>query len=149
MGYYTRFEGSVTGPREFIDEFVEKWESESSTGDYYGFMPIDFTMSEFFGGEAVSWYAHDEDITRLSSEHPYLLFALSGEGEESGDIWKSWYRNGKHVTVQARIVFDEPDLDVELPTPDVSAALERIRETSRQQIRDQIRDLKAKLHELS
>lgn len=47
----------------------------------------------------------------LSSREEYkdVLFILDGEGEESGDIWKSYYKNGKTYRVEAEFTFPEFD----------------------------------------
>jgi hypothetical protein len=48
-------------------------------------------------------------MNEISKEYPNVIFELSGEGEESGDVWKNYYMNGKVQKCQARIVFDEFD----------------------------------------
>ena len=37
-------------------------------------------------------------MLKLSLEFPEYVFILDGEGEESGDIWRSFYKNGKMYT---------------------------------------------------
>lgn len=147
MGYYTRYDGKVTGPSVLVNAFADKYEDEQEQGNY-GFQPYDFVRQEFFGGESLTWYEHEKDILALSKEHPNLLFHLQGEGEESGDIWKKWFRNGKSVTAQARIVFDEPDLDTVLPSANVEAELEQIRASKRAVVVEEIRALEKKLADL-
>lgn len=147
MGYYTRYTGKVTGPKELVDDFANKYEDERANA--YGFEPYDFIRQEFFGGEALTWYDHENDILELSNKHPNLLFHLEGEGEESGDIWKKWFRNGKSVTTQARIVFDTPDLDTLIPSADVEKELEEIRELKRAKIEEEISRLNKKLADLA
>ena len=117
MGYYTRFEGSVTGPAELMEQF----ETDAEAGDRFGSydMELDEWLSgDLMGGDTIKWYGWEDDIKALSRKYPALLFSLEGEGEESGDIWKAWARNGKVVTAQAKIVFETPDLDAVLPSPD-------------------------------
>jgi len=48
-------------------------------------------------------------MRQYSLKHPNTLFKLSGEGEESGDIWQEYYLNGKMQLVTAQIVFDDFD----------------------------------------
>jgi len=69
--------------------------------DKIGFNPI--------GVGETKWYEYDEVMKAISMEYPHVVFELSGEGEESGDIWKNYYVNGKVQKCQARIVFDEFD----------------------------------------
>lgn len=122
MGYYTRFTGSVTGPAELMEVFHSDAEDGKTFGEYN--QPIMDWYDEFFGGDTAKWYSWQRDMEAVSKEYPNLLFALEGEGEESGDIWKAWARNGKVVEARAKIVFETPDLDTVLPTPDVEAAIE-------------------------
>jgi hypothetical protein len=53
--------------------------------------------------DTMKWYGHSEDMRKLSCEFPTALFTLSGEGEESGDIWRKYYKGGKCQIAQAEI----------------------------------------------
>lgn len=44
----------------------------------------------------MKWYAHEKDMIALSLKYPDFVFTLDGKGEESEDIWRSFYRNGKY-----------------------------------------------------
>lgn len=59
--------------------------------------------------DACKWYEHEEDVSTFSKIYPDVIFELSGEGEESGDIWKKYFKNGKIQICIAKIVFDEFD----------------------------------------
>ena len=59
--------------------------------------------------ESVKWYEHDRDMKVLSKKFSTYLFTLNGEGEESGDIWRKYYLNGKCQTAKAVIALDEFD----------------------------------------
>ena len=59
--------------------------------------------------ENCTWYDHDNDMKALSKEFPDVLFTLHGIGEEAGDIWVKYFRNGKVQSVKGRIVFDPFD----------------------------------------
>jgi hypothetical protein len=45
--------------------------------------------------ESCKWYDWEDDMRRYSLLHPDVLFTISGEGEETGDIWKAYIKNGK------------------------------------------------------
>lgn len=45
----------------------------------------------------------------FSLKHRDALFELSGEGEDNGDAWKEYYRNGRMHKCKARLVFDDFD----------------------------------------
>jgi len=40
-------------------------------------------------------------------KYPDILFTLEGKGEESDDLWISYYQNGKAQHCQAEIVYPE------------------------------------------
>jgi hypothetical protein len=141
MGYYTTFTGNVTGPSELLNEFMIDADNGHKFGAY------DFDLNDWFddiiGGDAMKWYDWNDDLASISKDYPNLLFSLEGEGEESGDIWKAWARNGKVVVVKAEIKFREPDFDKELPAPDVDKAVQETKNKKRAEIEAQIAKLQA------
>lgn len=44
------------------------------------------------------WYEHDEHMLDYSLKYPSTVFALHGDGEETGDNWVTFYRNGQSYT---------------------------------------------------
>lgn len=141
MGYYTRYTGYVTGPAPMLNDFTRDGENGKTFGKHE-LLIMDW-FDDFFGGGGAKWYDWEDDVKAISQEYPHLLFSLEGEGEESGDIWKAWARNGKVVKVQAKIVFEEPDLNAELPAPSLEEALARRKAARRAEIDAQIAKLKA------
>jgi hypothetical protein len=59
--------------------------------------------------EPCKWYEHEDDMRKFSQLYPFILFEFSGEGEESGDIWKKYFLNGKMQICSARIEFEPFD----------------------------------------
>jgi hypothetical protein len=99
MGYYTRHNLEIiNGDNDLIAEF----RSSSEEAEY---------AIEDNGGSSDSskWYRHEADLKAFSLIHPSVLFKLSGEGEESGDIWIEYYKNGKMQQCKANISFDDFD----------------------------------------
>lgn len=94
MGYYTRFELEVNVGRDSDVDYEEVVE------DVVGYHPFD---------DETKWYSFKEDMKDVSKLHPKALFELSGEGEESGDIWKAYFRDGKMQMCRAKIVVDRFD----------------------------------------
>lgn len=97
MGYYTQYE------LEIIDgdiELIEKFRSECEAAKYA-------INGNGESQECCKWYEHETDLRKFSKKHPEVLFGLSGEGEESGDIWREYYRNGKMQSCKERIVIPE------------------------------------------
>lgn len=59
--------------------------------------------------EQCKWYEWKEDMIKVSKRYPLTIFIIDGEGEESGDIWKAYFLNGKHQYTKAELVFEEFD----------------------------------------
>ena len=66
-------------------------------------------VRQMLSGEPDSWQEANEQITNASREWPEVTFTLTEQGENPGDLWKTHYRNGRSVRVQAETVFPEPD----------------------------------------
>jgi hypothetical protein len=97
--------------RETIDEIkrLENYDLEKEV-TYYITEDTDFNyaiseLDEF--GQECKWYSHQEDMKKLSKKFKDALFELEGKGEESGDIWKEYYKNGKMQRCAAKMIFDE------------------------------------------
>lgn len=61
-----------------------------------------------------SWFSEEEDMRELSTQLPHLLFTVSYEGPEGGDLVKTYYLNGKMQQADAIITyppFDESLLE--------------------------------------
>lgn len=59
--------------------------------------------------EDCKWYDHNQDMMIISIRYPNILFVLNGIGEEYGDFWKKYYKNGGVQTCQAEISYDKFD----------------------------------------
>lgn len=55
--------------------------------------------------DGVKWYDHHEHLLKISKQFPDDVITISGVGEEEGDIWKTYYKNGKHQHCEAVITF--------------------------------------------
>lgn len=60
-------------------------------------------MSRFRLEESCSWYDHEKDMVKYSVQHPTVLFILDGDGEEPGDVWRKWFRNGQMRVWKANV----------------------------------------------
>lgn len=119
MGYYTDYELDVTGPEVALKEFEETamvGRTETPSGIPY----IDFI--ENTDRINAKWYQCEKEMVELSKMFPELLFSIEAAGEESGDLWRAWARNGKFKRVEPNMVWPEVDFDKELPLPVVSDA---------------------------
>ena len=107
MGYYTHFELSVFEGTVDLDA-VNKVISRIINDD------DEYEAFENLGGVLVcnddmKWYDHDEDTAEMSKKFPGVVFCLDGKGEESGDIWRCYYKDGKIQICRAVISFSEYD----------------------------------------
>ncbi len=100
MGYYTYFKLTVTGETDI--DVIGKFRDENR-GAYYALGQSGNNERKWM------WATHKEDVLEFSRKHPDILFLLEGEGEESGDVWKFYARNGRSYYQKAKIIFDEFD----------------------------------------
>lgn len=105
MGYYTDFELKLYGPDDNIKIFLAH--DPEIYGSPFGKMFYAASKEElcFNSGDSCKWYEHDEEMKQLSSWYPDILFELTGYGEEAGDIWRKFYKNGVQSGGAATIVF--------------------------------------------
>jgi hypothetical protein len=61
-------------------------------------------------GERIKWYEHEDDMKKLSGEMRGVLFILNGVGEEHGDEWVKYFKNGK-MQVHKRPEWVKPACD--------------------------------------
>lgn len=95
MGYYT-----VHDIDENSDEVVQALIDVSGYGDG-------------LKDESVKWYSCFDDMKRVSKMFPDTLIKVRGEGEDAGDIWEAYAKNGKIQVEKAVITtapFDESKL---------------------------------------
>ena len=99
MGYYTDFsletveENGMTRCSE-CDTLYEVDHKKNIAKHIGGYNPFE---------DVCKWYSYEKDMTAYSKNYPNTMFILSGEGEESGDIWKAWYENGASYRETARV----------------------------------------------
>lgn len=93
--------------------------------DGKGTIPVDDIVYDFvknepflYGGtepiapsleDSCKWYEHEEDMKQLSLKFPDVLFTLRGEGEESGDVWVKYFKEGKMQISKAEIKLEPFD----------------------------------------
>ena len=104
MGYYSRFTvkqvaGTLVHSGVIADELQKI--SNGYTFDYDG-----------TGDDEYKWYNYQKDMITLSNLHKDCIFRVHREGEESGDIEDTYYKNGKIVHTER--------LNSKLPEPDLS-----------------------------
>lgn len=115
MGYYTSYKLTIEeGSLDDIQKIEEEMELiDAGLGadlcpDIHEY-DVECIGNAWEYGESCKWYDWRLTMVEYSKRHPNVVFKLHGEGEESGDIWNAYFKNGKHQVYRARIVFDEYD----------------------------------------
>lgn len=99
MGYYTTYALTVKqGDPFLIPDFIT-----SNKEAAYALQENGYALQES------KWYEHEQDLKKFSKEHPDTLFELSGQGEDSGDIWKKYFKGGKMQVCKAQLTIDPFD----------------------------------------
>jgi hypothetical protein len=93
MGYYTRHELTIVSG----DDYKTDYEQEITETTNYQ------SLFEY----SIKWYDCEKDMKAYSKKHPKVLFCIDGEGEESADIWKAYFQNGKMFKTKAKLMFEE------------------------------------------
>jgi len=104
MGYYTSFTMTTDGGDDgAINNYLvnQIWHGTIYALEYDN-------DHNWYASDTQKWYEHDSDMKELSKQFPEVLFTLTGEGEDTGDVWRTWYRGGEIISEWA--------LDVTIPT---------------------------------
>ena len=91
MGYYTDFD--ISGNTEEVADAIE----EISGYSWYG-----RTMN----GKWYDWHDHCKQVSKM---FPNELISVEGDGEEQGDQWKAYFKNGKSQVCKAIVTFEPFD----------------------------------------
>ena len=94
MGYCTTYSLEFKKENKGLDITAEEFRSIQRFFEDKNVMDYAFDY-DFESNNEVKWYDHDEHMLELSKLMPSIIFTLSGEGEDSGDIWKKYYLRGK------------------------------------------------------
>jgi len=100
MGYYTDYEIEVIDDSVDINVFINEFEKVTGYN-------IDSTLEL----NCEKWYSNHGDMLRLSKIFPDAIFKVSGVGEERGDEWVRYYKDGKSQNANIRLVRVMDDFD--------------------------------------
>jgi|GEM_PF-2210826 hypothetical protein len=99
MGYRTRFEATVF-PSNAMELFLDRLESTVRDGEF-----VRERLAE--EGEGMKWYDCEDDMCKVTKGQPYAVM-IDGEGEESADVWRALFRDGKLVW-EWKLKVDRPE----------------------------------------
>jgi hypothetical protein len=98
------------GYRTYFTLIIDPFPSDEMLREEIG---EEISLDELYNdGYDSKWYDHKDDMIELSKKYPDYLFALDGVGEDSADIWREFYRNGK--TYRWELEYDMPKFEAEL-----------------------------------
>lgn len=100
MGYYTDYSLQINTDNEEL----RKKAFEDSKKEFYF---ESYAKNKLL--KNAKWYEHEEEMKAFSTNYPDVLFILYGNGEESDDIWRKYFKNGKMQKAYAELKFDEFD----------------------------------------
>lgn len=100
MGYYTNYKLSYS-------KLTAKLEEVLHSDNWCSYSPLWSFVTEY--AESCKWYDHEVDMLALSKQFPVILFTLEGRGEEAGDLWIKYFKNGKIQKCPGKIIYDEFD----------------------------------------
>jgi len=106
MGYLTFHELSV-----FTDDTLTKTINNDKYDEIVELLGKVTDYEDMLFEDTIKWYEHDEDMIRLSKQYPDYVFQLDGDGEESDDFWRTYYKNGKKQEVDVKRVYGEYNPD--------------------------------------
>jgi hypothetical protein len=95
MGYSTRYSLEIDPPDRVVMAMLR---NDIPDAEYA--LERDGTSSE-----GRRWYDHEKDLREFSTEYPTHLFTLRGEGEEGGDLWVLYVKNGEFQREKAQITY--------------------------------------------
>lgn len=93
MGYYTTHKLSIISENDLDVDFEQEIQEHTNGCAIFE--------------DSTKWYDCEDDMKEYSKKYPTIVFVIDGEGEESGDIWKAYFKNGRMFKTKAELVFEE------------------------------------------
>lgn len=119
MGYFTKFDLEFKHCDEKCFDEVKEWDLVHSIIKELGSINPDYFRKAEFANlndlfeEPMKWYGYEADMLELSKIFPFLVFILTGEGEDHDDNWITYFCNGEKERCNAKIVYDKPSKQFE------------------------------------
>lgn len=109
MGYYTSYHADIYDNRgHYNGDLEEKIAHAIARLPYFNCDNEDIMeIDDVIGMEAIKWYDYIDDMKHISLQFPDVTIIISGQGEDSDDIWRTYFKNGQYAHYKAKIVFPE------------------------------------------
>lgn len=107
MGYFTYYELTIDHDSKENQFKIAKALSQLEYFSYYWKDSDPDCIEDVIGYEEMKWYDHEEDILEISKQFPDITFCLHGEGEDRGDVWNKYFKNGRRAIYYASFVLKE------------------------------------------
>jgi len=109
MGYITEYtlgieQNDNNVAVDEINEFIQKERKVNKDFMYVFYEDLEYNDAIYGEGK---WYNFDEDMMKLSKAFPDVVFRLEGDGEESDDVWVTYYKDGKYQNAQRTVIIEE------------------------------------------
>ncbi len=98
MGYYTTHSLDLEGAGDEFDNIIADLRENNECAEY----ALDENGD---AEESCKWYDSSKDLKEFSKKYPDVLFTLHGEGEEPGDLWNEYFKNGKNQHCAGEITY--------------------------------------------
>jgi hypothetical protein len=112
MGYYTKFRLIASNDHSDCKQARDLAQAAlitmESAGVEIGY-GYDFLKDLLDDDNDAKWYEHEQNMREWSARAPDVLFTLEGEGEEAGDVWKKYFKDGKMQICRAVLTFEPYD----------------------------------------
>lgn len=100
MGYYTNYYLTAKGFKEALSEekanqLAEDIRKSTELEDICSYDSFWCKGYQVEASAEAKWYDCEDDMYELSKRWPDVLFDLTGNGEESTDIWEYYFLNGE------------------------------------------------------
>ena len=106
MGYFTTFAVTAQENGKEID-FSDSMKHElAKITQEIDSTDIDELAERYFNSK---WYSYDSDVKLLSEKFPNIVFTVEEQGEDSDDLWKHYFFNGKSQFAKGQIVYPQFD----------------------------------------
>lgn len=110
MSYYTDFRLRVFQGNADLARVKARLEEIVATDEETGqtlFDQLEEGDDEIRSFGEIKWYEHDSDCAVLSLDFPGVVLCLEGQGQERGDDWKAYYKDGKVQHCFGEMVYPE------------------------------------------